>query len=287
MEIVFHLGVHLTDEGRLAAGLARNAVRLAAEGIAVAELGPERKRAEPFLAGETPPEPGFAPALLSALFGERPPARAVIADEHLLGPMRSAATARGLYSEAPERLARLAVAFPDARLRFSIALRNPATFLPDLASSLGVDAAGLIGGADPLSLRWPPLIEAIRKAVPIASITLWCHEDAPILWPEILRAVSGHDPVATMEGRDAFLAELLAPEGLSRMRAYIAEYPPASDARWRHVTGAFLEKFGLPQALEMEIDMPDWSDAEVAALTEAYDADLNALRAIPGVTVLG
>ena len=49
---------------------------------------------------------------------------------------------------------------------------------------------------------------------------------------------------------------------------------------------AFLDKFAIEDALEEELDMPDWTDELVEQMTEIYDADVAQIQQIPGIRML-
>ncbi|MDH3264747.1 MAG: hypothetical protein OEM24_12210, partial [Paracoccaceae bacterium] len=59
-----------------------------------------------------------------------------------------------------------------------------------------------------------------------------------------------------------------------------------NDARRRRAVAAFLEKFGIPDQIEMEIDLPGWTGEMVEAMTLAYEADLAEIAEMPGVMLL-
>jgi hypothetical protein len=66
----------------------------------------------------------------------------------------------------------------------------------------------------------------------------------------------------------------------------MAEHPPQSVQQRRRVVSAFLEKFSRPETVNYEIDKPGWTDELVERLTDRYDADVERIRAMPGVTFL-
>lgn len=289
MEIVFHIGAHCTDEDRIIKCLLKNRVLLAGEGIVVPwprqyrflfrdllnRLRGRRASAE------------MQTLILDAVMAQDRPERVVFAHDMLLG-LRSDALGSGrLYPGGAARVQALRNLFPDHAVSFRIGLRDPATFLQALhAASEPASPAALPGGIDPLRLRWSALIEEMRAAVPDAPITAWCNEDLAVLWPEVLRAVAGHAPATTLAHQGEFMAELMLPEGLARMKAYFTDHPPASEARRRRAVAAFLQKFGRPEKLEVEIDLPGWTQDYVEAVSAAYDADLARIAALPGVTLV-
>ncbi|MCX7645846.1 MAG: hypothetical protein N2Z62_11200 [Rhodobacteraceae bacterium] len=290
MEIVFHVGAHCTDEDRIIRTLLRNRAALAEEGIVVPLARHYRYLFRDLIArlDGARASPRMQELVLDAVMVQDRPRRVVFGHEMFLG-LRSDALGSGrLYPGGAARVAQLRNIFPDHAVSFCLGIRDPATFLPALhAASEPAAAPALPGGIDPLRLSWSALVAEMRAAVPDCAITVWCDEDLPLIWPAVLRAVSGHGEATRLEHLDEFLAELMLPEGVERMQAYFADNPPESEARRRRAVAAFLERFGRPERLEVEIDMPGWTQEHVAAITAAYEADVARIAAIPGVRFIG
>jgi hypothetical protein len=78
----------------------------------------------------------------------------------------------------------------------------------------------------------------------------------------------------------------MAGEGMTRMRAYIAGHPPQNPQQRRKIVSAFLDKFALPERIDMAVDMPGWTAEVLAELTENYDIDVARIAAMPQVTFI-
>jgi len=289
MEIVFHIGAHCTDEDRIIRTLLKNRAALAAEGIVVPLARHYRYLFRDLLVRlkGARASPEMQDLVLDAVMAQDRPRRVVFGHDMFLG-LRSDAVGSGrLYPAGPARVAALRNIFPDHAVSFCLGIRDPATFLPALhAASEPAAAPALPGGIDPLRLSWSALVAEMRAAAPDCPFTVWCDEDLPLIWPTVLRAVSGHGEATRLDHLDEFLAELMVPEGVERMRAYFEANPPSSDARRRRALVAFLERFGRPERLEVEIDMPGWTQEHVAEIGAAYEADVARLAQIPGVRLL-
>ena len=72
-------------------------------------------------------------------------------------------------------------------------------------------------------------------------------------------------------------------EGLVRLRGYLAENPPPNEIQRRRVVAAFLSKYARPEVVEVELDLPGWTDETVEKLTEIYDEDVLTISRLPGV----
>lgn len=289
MRIVYHLGVHCTDDERLLRLLLRNRAALAAEGIVVP--GPTRYRT---LLRDTAKQLRGQPAsrdtqalILDQIMDEDRADRLILSWENFLGFAQSAVQGGTLYPVGPERMAAFAAVFPDIEHEFHLGIRNPATFLPAIAGKQHAEPPeAFLAAADPGRLRWSDLVAGLRRACPDVPVTVWCDEDTPLTWPEVIAAVSGHGPATTIDGTDDVLVQIMRPEGLARMRAFMAEHPPESVEKRRRIVTAFLDKFALPEAIEQELDLPDLSADDIARITDDYDRDVARLMRMEGVTVL-
>jgi hypothetical protein len=126
----------------------------------------------------------------------------------------------------------------------------------------------------------------IRAAVPDVPLTVWCNKDTVLLWGELLRRLSGVGPGTAIEGEYDLLATVMMPEGMKRFLSYMATHPGQTDAQIRRVIGAFLDKYAIPGEIEEEVDLPGWDAQTVDDLTRAYEADVDRIAAMPGVTFL-
>ncbi|PRY95480.1 hypothetical protein BCF33_1101 [Hasllibacter halocynthiae] len=293
MQVAFHIGAHCTDDDGLRKALERNADALAARGTAVPP--PNRYRT---LMRETverldgrPPAPETARALLDSILGggeAARPERLVLANENFFCTIPRIFAGGAWYAGAGDRTKALASLFPGARPELFLALRNPATALPAIKRRApDMDYATLMHGTDATTLRWSDLVRRLRAAMPDVPLTVWCNEDTPAIWPDLLRALAGVPWDEPMAGDNVLLKQLLSPEGMGRYRAYLAKHPPASAAQRRRIIGAFFDKFALPAATWEDADIPGWTDETVETLTAIYDEDAWEVANMDGVTFLG
>lgn len=288
MRIVYHLGVHCTDEDRLVRCLLKNRVALAAQGIIVPSPTRYRKLLRDTatqLRGATASQDTEA-MILDQIMDEPSADRLILSWTSFLS-FPAYAVGESLYGNGGERLRSFTQIFPDIEAEFHLAIRNPATFLPDLRErAKGKGHDDILDGVDPFRLRWSDTIRNIKEANPGVPLTVWCDEDTPLIWPEVLQAVAGSDPSAPLEDDDELLALLMTEAGLARYHAYCREHPPQSVSQRRRIVTAFLEKFGRPEQLTAEANVPGWSEAMVEDLTTAYLQDVERILRIPGVLVI-
>jgi hypothetical protein len=286
MQIVFHLGAHFTDEGRLVQTLLDNSQALAQYGCIVPE--PERYRGpiRDLLVSMrgAPASSEVQETLLDSLTDQDEVKRLILSSDNFMGFPARMIGSDGFHALAPARLRALANLFPTAQVEFHLGLINPATLIPQLlAYNRGTSYDALMFGMQPTELRWAPVVQKMLAALNGQRMVIWCNEDTPLIWPEVLRSVAGLEPEAELEGDFAVLETIMAPEGMTRMKAYITTHPPRTPAQRRKIVTAFLDKFGLADKIEVEVPLPGWDDALVADITAAYDADVAEIAALPGV----
>jgi hypothetical protein len=285
MRIVYHLGVHCTDEDRLVRCLLKNRATLAEEGIVVPSPTRYRKLlrdAATQLRGARASDDTATMILEQIIDG--PEAERVILSWTSFMSFPAYVVSDRLYGQGGERLRGFTQIFPDLEAEFHMAIRNPATFLPDLRGrALGKGHGDILQDVDPRGLRWSDTIRAIKEANPGVPLTVWCDEDTPLIWPELLQVISGHAPETRLEDDEELLADLMTEAGLVRYRAYCSGHPPQSISQRRRIVTAFLEKFGRPERLTADAGAPGWSEALVAELTQSYLRDIGRIVRMPGV----
>lgn len=288
MRIAYHLGVHCTDDDRLVRTLLRNAPALAAEGIEVPD--PARYRA---LIRDTAIQLKGQPAtldtqaiVLDQIMTADVADRLILSWENFLS-FPAWAVKGAFYRTGGERMRAISQIFPEIEAEFHLALRNPATYLPELhRRQRGRDYKEFIEGTDVTDLRWSDLILNLRDKNPNVPIVVWADEDTPMIWPEVLQAVSGHSDGLVLEGENDLLETLMTEEGLSRLATYMETHPPQTIGQRRRIVSAFLDKFARPDQLDVTITLPDWTADLVARLTDQYDRDMAYIATMPGVTCL-
>ncbi|MBT8476242.1 MAG: hypothetical protein KJO78_12300 [Alphaproteobacteria bacterium] len=290
MQIVFHIGAHCTDDDRLVRSLLGNRDVLAQAGVAVPGPGRYRKVLSEALQKLRGAEASAETqdVLLDAVLDDDHAERVVLSNPSFICMASRVLDEGQLYAKAGKS-AWLRRAFPGAEVEFALGLRNMASFLPALYDSLNPDmlsAEEFLDGIDPRDLRWSDYIERLQDANPGVPITVWCDEDSPLIWPEILREVAGVDPTVPLGGALDLTRKIMAPEGNKRMRAYLNRRPPANENIRRRVVAAFLSKYALDEAVEQEVDLPGWDEALIDELTELYDEDVDEIARMPGVRVL-
>jgi hypothetical protein len=285
MRIVYHLGAHCTDEERLLRCLLKNRAALATEGIHVP--GPMRYRnllrdTAVALKGNTANIDTQA-MILEQIMEENQAERLILSWDNFLSYPQWAV--RGsLYPNAAERIRAFTRIFPEIEAEFYLSIRNPATFLPALfQSQKGKSQDEFMDGVEPLRLRWSTMIAQVQALNPGVPLTIWCDEDTPLIWPDVLQAVSGHSRNIALEDADALLSDIMTAEGMKHMNAYLAENPADTSDKRKGIVAAFLDKFADPDKMEMDIEMKGWTEELVAEMTDTYEADVAQIAGMRGL----
>ena len=288
MRIVYHLGAHFTDDERLLRCLLKNRDALAQHDIVVP--GPKRYRT---LLRETATKlKGQAASIddqaliLEQIMEEDRASRLVLSWDSFLS-LPNYVLKDKLYPAAGERVRAFCQIFPEIEAEFHLAIRNPASFLPQLYDRLKPDSYGeFLNGVDAFDIYWSEVIERILDANPGVPLTIWCDEDTPLIWPEVLRAVAGLPADVRLEGEEDLLASLMSGEGMTRLAAYLQSHPPQTVTQRRKIVSAFLDKFALPERVDQDIAMPGWTEDMVAEMTTLYEEDVARIAQMAEITFL-
>ncbi|QUJ77352.1 hypothetical protein KDD17_04950 [Sulfitobacter albidus] len=289
MKLVLHAGVHFTEEDRLMKCLLRNAEDFSKIGVAVP--GPSKYRG---ILRETlnamvraPAADGARDVLMDAILDEGDASRVILSDPNFFRTPKTAVQQGMLYPSAPVRMMRLVQLFAVDDVEIFIGIRNPATLLPILhRKATKPEPEDFWAGRVPTDIRWSEVIGLMRSSVPQAPITVWCNEDTPLIWAHIIRQMAGLPDDRKIIGGFDLLNSIMSDEGMKRFRAYLKDHPVMTEHQKRRAIAAFLDKYAVEEAVEEELDMPGWTDELVDELTEIYDADMEAIAAIPGVRLL-
>ncbi len=289
MQIVYHIGANCTDQDRLLKSTLKNADHFAKQGVKVPGPGKYRR-----LIRETiqrldgkPPMEDSREVLLDAILDDEDCKRLVMSHSEFIC-IHGRVFENGIFYELAElKLGGLRDLFPNDDIEIFLSLRNPATFIPALFNEYKKgDFDQFMGGFDPMHMRWSDLITRIRTIAPKARLTVWCNEDTPLIWAQLIRELAGVDPMTRITGGFDLISAIITPDGMKRFVAYLKANPPQTEHQKRRIIAAFLERYAIEEEVEDEIDLPGWTDQTIATLTAEYDADVDRIRAMPDVTFI-
>ncbi|WP_127115328.1 hypothetical protein [Shimia sediminis] len=290
MQIVLHTGLHFTDEGKLLGSLAKNREVLAERGISLPKPSSYRNRLRDLLndgdvvhGSET--RDGFVLGLKDKHV--QSPDRIVLSNDNFFCVPRLALRDNTYYPDAEEKLQDFCNLFHGLDIEVCLAVRNTATFVPSLLSCVPEGSAqDMLSGLVPTALRWSEMVRRLREALPNVALTVWCNEDTPIIWEQLMREMAGVEPTLHLDGGDDLLSEIMSSEGLRRYSEYLKSHPTMTEVQKRRVIAAFLDKFGLEDELEEELEVPGWNEEYIDALTDIYDEDVYEISRVPGITLV-
>ncbi|GAW36189.1 hypothetical protein RA2_03259 [Roseovarius sp. A-2] len=289
MQVALHAGAHMTDEGRLITCLASNRETLARFGTNVPPTVSYHKLLRDILqlAQKGPLSDEAREVVVDAISTEDVTDRLVLSNHGFFGTPKMAVAGPILYPAADKRLSQFRQIFADDRLELFFGLRNPAMFLPALLHGTPYSSvARMLDDNDPTAIRWSELIARIRNAHPDLPITVWCNEDTPMIWSQIVREMAGIDATVPITGEFALLSEIMTKPGLQRFNAYVDSHPGMTEVQKRRVIAAFLDKFADEAAIEEELDVPGWTEDVVTRLTELYDEDIYEIQRLDGIQMI-
>lgn len=286
MKIVFHIGANCTDEDRLLKSLLRNTEVLGQQGVKVPGPGKYRRLIRETIQGldGAPPPADTRSILLDAILDDEPTERLVLSNSNFICIPNRIFENGVFYLLTELKIRGLLQLFPGDDIELCIALRNPATFIPEaLSKSKFDDLPTFMRGMHPTDVRWSDVVKRIRQYAPKSKLTVWCNEDSPLIWGRIMREISGVLPSVPLVGTYDLLGTIMADEGMTRMRAYMTKNPPPTAQHELKIITAFLNKYAIEDLLEEEVDLPDFTQDLIEDLTEAYDDDINLIATMPGV----
>ncbi len=291
MQIVFHIGANCTDDDRLLKSLMKNADTFDAHGVRVPGPGRYRKLMRDAINGLSSsggnPAPGAREELLDAVLEGAPASRLVMSNASFVCVPPRVFLDGGFFPQAEGKIGALTRLFAGDELEIALAVMNPATFVPALYERVqNEDFATFMNGVDPREIRWAPYVERIRAIAPNAGITVWCNEDTPLIWGQLIRELSGLDPFTPILGGFDLVATIMSTEGMKRMLAYLKSNPPQNEDHKRRIIAAFLDKFALADVVEEELNLPGWTHELVDDLTAAYEEDVYEISRMEGVTLI-
>jgi hypothetical protein len=290
MQVVYHLGAPCTDGDLLIQSLLKNRAALARDGTVVPPPG--RYRAVVRDTGRAlkgrPATHDVQEALLDAILDEPDVDRLVLSDPRFICINRLVVQGAQIWPMIDRQATQLRALFPEAEVEFFIGMRDPATLIPALfRASRFSDFAEFTENMQPHAVAWSEMLRRLRLAHPDCPVYVWCNEDTPLIWGEVLREMAGTGGDTALDGLDDLVETIMEPAGFKRMQQYLSDTPPETEMQRRRIVGAFLERYARDDAIEEVLDLPGWSGDLIEDMSAAYEEDIDVIRRIPGVVFLG
>ena len=285
MQIVFHCGTHGTDQDGMLKTLMHNRDWLSKSGVEIVSRNRHRgifENALDSLRGG-PATREMEEMMLDAILDSESTDRVICSQPAFMGMAARAVSPDGLFPVAPAKLAALANLFPSAEVEFFIGLKNPATLIPFCIEQSGESIETLLGTSSPHHLRWGPAIRRIRKALDGRRLVMWCHEDTPLIWPEIVRMIARMPGDVPLKAGLHILGEILEPDGIRFIRDEMEKQERVTISRRREIFSHALQQFARSEVIESTITLPGWTQELVDRMSADYDEDVAEIASLPGV----
>ncbi|MEL6933572.1 MAG: hypothetical protein AAFO17_10835 [Pseudomonadota bacterium] len=283
MRLAIQAGVHHTEFSQLNRCLRLNSRLFFRHGSSVANANSNAYLSD-FLSSATQPDWNGEFDWKEIIAKQDLEKRVVITSENFFGGPIFLAGAPQFYSNATPRLsAFLKFASPD-ELKMVFTIRNPATFLPSLYEGSTIKSfSDMVRGADPRDFKWSEMVLKLSREFPEVSFHIFCYEDLPMVWGDMIRLIGDLEPSASVRGEYSFVEKLMKPAGYQRLISYISGVPELSALQRRRVLTAFLDKYAIQEKIEQSIDIEGWSEDFIDILTKQYEDDLQVMTNLPNV----
>lgn len=289
MQIAFHIGANCTDEDQLIKTVLKNRATLQAQGIAVPPTSRYRtllRETMTNLNGATPSAQA-GEILLDSILDDDYADRAVLSNGNFICIPNRVFDHGLFYPQAEPKVKMLHQLFSEAEISLFLGIRNPATFLQEaFQRSNAATISEYLGLMQPLEIRWSDVVHRIKQAAPRSELTVWCNEDTPLLWEQLVRRLSGANTETQIVGTLDMLAKIVTREGIIQFKQRLQSSPPRSEAERYDMIADIWERYAKDDEVEDEIDIPDLDPALVHAMSHQYDADIAKIASMPGVKLL-
>lgn len=290
MQVVFHLGAPCTDDELLLQTLIRNRELLEREGVSVPPPGRYRavvRDTSRALKGR-PAGEEVQDALLDTILDDAASVdRLILSDPRFICINRLVVQGPQIWPMIDRQTTHLRALFPRDAVEFFVGMRDPATHIPQLfRTSRFSDFAEFTENMQPHAIAWSEMLRRLTMTHPDCPVTVWCNEDTPLIWGELLHEIAAVGFEVPLEGKDTLVEQIMEPAGFKRMQEYLRQRSPATEAHRRRVVAAFLGRYAVEDRIEEEINVPGWTAEYMDELSRAYDEDMEVVASIPGVTLI-
>lgn len=286
MQIVFHCGVHGTDQDGFLKTLFQNRDWLTKNGVEAVSRSRHRGIFEKALGALNggPATRDMEEMMLDAILENDNTQRVICSQPGFLGMPTRTISKEGLLATAGEKMAALANLFPSAQIEFFLALKNPATLLPYVVNNIpDRNYEQIFSGIPPESLRWGPTIRRIQQRIGKHRLVLWCHEDTPLIWPEVMRRVATMPGDVPLKAGLQVLGDILHPDGIRMIRDEMSKHERMTIATRRDIFAEALASHAIADKIETTIDLPGWDQNLVDEITDNYNRDLAEIAVLPNL----
>ncbi|NOD92491.1 hypothetical protein GS636_06810 [Ruegeria sp. HKCCD4884] len=289
MRVIIHAGAAFADEGHILSSLVANRQMLAE--MKTAPMGPRMSRqfvkimSDALIHGTSIEETrdSLAPLFPQDVNLER----VILSSDKFFGPRRTALQHGQIYPFAGRRTAFTETLLEGAQLELFVGLVNPGLFIPKTLMSIHEDhRRDILASTDLSCLSWLSMIEDLRELAPQFKLTVWENENLPLIWGDIVRAMTGLPTETLLADEYSFLSSLLTDAGQRQVQEILGRRTPLDLQGQREELAQVLEDQARPEQVEEELDLPGWNTDIFDAFTELYAQDMAAIRTMSDIRVL-
>lgn len=286
MRIAVHAGVHFTDGARLIKSVRKEQKCLKAVGIVAPAPRSYRTELKRFLNHSKSSEDMRKLQRLRMNSIDDDAETLVLSSPSVFGREAQAIGAGHFYPSAVQNLVELKKLYPGSQIELFVGLKNPANFIHSAISKCRPrKAKKILTRMDPLVFCWSELVERLMEEVEVVRAHVWCHEDTPLIWSQILREILQIDYSVALKSEFDLVAELMLPEGYKRLLDYLQDKPTLTELQKKRVTSAFLEKYADVAKIEEDFSHY-WPRPILEDINILYEEDLERLARLPTVNVI-
>lgn len=225
--------------------------------------------------------------LLAGMVGDDFIERLILSTPDLLAMPEWAIDEGLIYRKAGLRVQQMRNLFPDSKVHIYMAIQSPVKWIKRLYNvSKRAFSPSQIPHISPEKTRWISPIRDIVASNPDISLNVWRDEDAPFIWPGIMREVAGLEFGTNMFGGLDVYSKSTTKEGTKRLRAYMAANPPRSEFQRMRVAQAFYEKYYYDSKKFAEPHTMTWTNEIVNDFESCYLEDCRHISQLPGVNFI-
>lgn len=289
MQIAIHIGANCTDEDRLIKSLLKNVDAFANDGVAIPQPGLYRATLRELLQGKNRGAISATArdAVLDGMSVDENTQRLVISNGNFICIPKRIFDNGVFYGQAELKMRAFQQLFAPDEISLYLGIRNPATFLYETfkrSEAGSIDA--FLGIMRPNEIKWSDVVRRIKQAVPEVPLTVWCNEDTPLLWDQIMRKMANMPEASPLVGGTDMLSSIITRQGRQQLQTQYANAAGQPAAARHDMMADIWEQFAQEGSAEDEIDLPQLSPEQIAQMTEDYDADVDLIRQMQGVEMM-
>lgn len=291
MRITFQIGAHHTRAPLLTNAINKNRQMLLELNI----VAPYLRQQNRVFGATLKRLDGLPPILheenevLNALLGDCTGAHSMLLqNESMIGDFNRMFDRGRLYASNFQLLSRISEFFSQHEIYIALALRNPAHLVSSVANAelKPKSLRFVVDDSDPTTLSWVDTVDQLQNKFPQAKFILWRDEDAPLIWPRILKHLTNAPEGTVFTDAHAVIQSVLSPEGISKFQSYLNDHPDDTSQSYEQAVQEIFDEFALDQFKSPPCDVPGWTPDIVRDLTLDYDEDVEILSQRDHVTLI-